>query len=95
MILPVHPTLRTHLATGLTRLYGLDPATLPPIVIEYPPTRALGDLAVTIAFELARRLRKPPRAIAQELVAALGPIDGVSRITAAPSIFQLFISLPP
>ncbi len=90
MILPVHPTLRTHLATGLKRLYGLDPATLPPIVIEYPPTRALGDLAVTIAFELARRLRKPPRAIAQELVAALGPIDGVSRITAAPSGYLNF-----
>ena len=32
-----------------------------------PPRRALGDLAVPLAFELARRLRKAPRAIAQEI----------------------------
>jgi arginyl-tRNA synthetase len=38
----------------------------------------LGDLATPPAFELARRLRKAPRAIAQEIAAALGPIDGCS-----------------
>jgi arginyl-tRNA synthetase len=32
-----------------------------------PPRRALGDLAVPLAFELARRLRKAPRIIAQEI----------------------------
>ena len=30
----------------------------PDFAIEVPPTRALGDLAVTVAFQLARSLRK-------------------------------------
>jgi arginyl-tRNA synthetase len=38
-----------------------------------------------VAFELARRLRKAPRAIAQELAAGLGAVDGVRRIEAAPN----------
>ena len=90
MILPVHTTLQTRIANVLTQHYGLDPATLPSIVIEYPPNRAMGDLAVTVAFELARTLRKPPRVIAQELVAALGTIDGLARITASPNGYVNF-----
>jgi arginyl-tRNA synthetase len=42
-------------------------------------------MAVPLAFELARRLRKAPRAIAQEIAGALGPIPGVSRAEAAPN----------
>ena len=44
----------------------------PPIVLEYPPNRELGDLGTPVAFELARRLRKAPRAIAQEIAGAFG-----------------------
>ena len=43
-----------------------------------------------VAFELARRLRKAPRAIAQELAAALGAIDGVARVDAAPNGYLNF-----
>ena len=62
-----------------------DDPVLAAIAVDVPPRRALGDLAVPLAFELARRLRKAPRAIAQEIVGALGPIEGVSRIEAAPN----------
>ena len=55
-----------------------------------PPRRALGDLAVPVAFELARRLRKAPRAIAQEIAGALGAIDGVARVEAAPNGYLNF-----
>ncbi len=82
MILPVHEALRFRLATVLQDQYGLTPEAQPPIVIDYAPNRALGDLAVPIAFELARRLRKAPRAIAQELAAALMPVPGVQRVEA-------------
>jgi arginyl-tRNA synthetase len=58
--------------------------------VDIPPRRALGDLAVPLAFELARRLRKPPRAIAQEIAAALGQIDGIARIEAAPNGYVNF-----
>ena len=85
MILPVHERLRERLLATLQHLYQLPPDALPQLAIEYPPTRELGDLATPIAFELARRLRKAPRAIAQELAGALGAIDGIARVEAAPN----------
>src|SRR5438874_5013980 len=85
MILPVHDALRAHVARLLTTLYSLDAGASPAIVLEYPPKRELGDLATPVAFELARRLRKAPRAIAQEIASALGAIDGVTRVEAAPN----------
>jgi arginyl-tRNA synthetase len=85
MILPVHQRVREHLVAALHRLYQLPPDALPPLLLEYPPKRELGDLATPVAFELARRLRKAPRAIAQELAAGTGSIPGVSRVEAAPN----------
>jgi arginyl-tRNA synthetase len=85
MILPVHSLVRSRLRQVLTDAFGLAEADQPAIVIETPPRRALGDLAVPVAFELARRLRKAPRAIAQELASALGSIPGVARVEAAPN----------
>ena len=85
MILPVHHALRAAIGARLTQAYGLVPADQPVIAIDYAPNRALGDLAVPVAFELARRLRKAPRAIAQELAAGLGTVEGIARIEAAPN----------
>jgi len=85
MILPVHARVRQQLQHALTTTFGVAPADQPVIVIETPSNRRLGDLAVPLAFELARRLRKAPRAIAQDLASALGPIDGIERIEAAPN----------
>jgi arginyl-tRNA synthetase len=90
MILPVHALVRQRLQTTLQQTFQLDASALPAVVIETPPRRALGDLAVPVAFELARSLRKAPRAIAQQLAEALGPIDGVSRVEAAPNGYLNF-----
>ena len=83
MILPVHERLRAHVARLLTVLYSLDDASQPTIALEYPPNRDLGDLGTPVAFELARRLRKAPRAIAQEIAGAFGTLDGVRTVSAA------------
>jgi len=85
MILPVHHALRSRIAAVLGELYGIDAGTLPAVAIDYAPNRALGDLALPVAFELARRLRKAPKAIAQELAAALLPVEGLVRVDAAPN----------
>ena len=90
MILPVHALVRSRLQLALTQTFGLAESDQPSIVIETPPRRALGDLAVPVAFELARRLRKAPRAIAQERVSALGNVPGVTRIEAAPNGYLNF-----
>jgi len=90
MILPVHTRIRIELHRALSAHFGLADADLPPIVIELAPNRALGDLAVPVAFELARRLRKAPRIIAQEVAGALGRIDGVARVAATPNGYLNF-----
>ena len=51
----------------LEERYGEAPER---IVVEYPPQPGLGDLSSPVAFEMARRLRRAPRAIAQELAEA-------------------------
>jgi arginyl-tRNA synthetase len=83
MILTVHKELQDHVAAAARRHFGLG--EVPPFAIEVPPNRALGDLAVTVAFQLARALRKPPRAIAQELAGVLGDIPGITKVVAAPN----------
>jgi arginyl-tRNA synthetase len=85
MILPVHHRLRTHVLRVLATLYGLAGDALPAVALEYPPNRALGDLGTPLAFELARRLRKAPRVIAQEIAGALGAVPGVRQVSAAPN----------
>ncbi|HEX3967759.1 MAG TPA: arginine--tRNA ligase [Edaphobacter sp.] len=61
--------------------------TLTNLVVEQPPSIALGELALPVAFELAKRLRKAPRAIATELAAeltaALPELEGVSSVEIA------------
>ncbi len=92
MILPIQHTLRQRMANAVHTLYNIpadDPA-LASISVAIPPRRALGDLSIPLAFELARRLKKPPRAIAQEIIGALGQIDGVARIEAAPNGYVNF-----
>ncbi len=82
MILPLHTELRREIASALHTLYGLAPDTMPPIVIEYPPNRQMGDLAVTVAFDLARTLRKAPRLIAGEIAEAATGLAAAGRLEA-------------
>jgi len=91
MILPVHDLVRERTTAALERQYALGADALPAIVIDYPPNRELGDLALPLAFELARRLRKAPKLIAEELAAALGSIPGVARIEATKGYLNLFL----
>ncbi len=90
MILPVHDSVRAHVARLLTMLYALDESTLPTVALEYPPNRELGDLGTPVAFELARRLRKAPRAIAQEIAGTFGTLAGVRAVSAAPNGYLNF-----
>ena len=60
--------------------YDLD---LPNIVVEEPPKVEMGEYALPLAFELARKLRKPPRKIAEEIVSAIGPIAGFEKLEVA------------
>jgi arginyl-tRNA synthetase len=64
----------------LQRAYGLDAVN---IVIEQPPKIEFGEYALPIAFELARKLRKAPRKIAEEIVAGIGAVPGFEKFEIA------------
>ncbi len=83
MIRTVQRSVYDAVAGAVRRHFGVT--DVPLFAVEVAPNRALGDLAVTVAFQLARPMKKPPRAIAQELAGALGPIAGVRQITVAPN----------
>jgi arginyl-tRNA synthetase len=59
---------------------GLEPETIP---LTYPPSAALGDLASPLCFDLARMERKPPRVLAEAIVAAFEPGGGLARVEVA------------
>jgi arginyl-tRNA synthetase len=80
----IQQSLLARIQAILLAKYGL---TLANIVVEQPPSIALGELALPVAFELAKRLRKAPRAIATELAteltAALLELEGVASVEVA------------
>ncbi len=65
-------------ATRLQTLYGLSL----PVQTEQPKQASFGEIAVPAAFQLARQLKKPPRAIATEIAQNV-LIPGVSAIEIA------------
>ena len=67
--------LEAHLRDVLKAKYDLSVENIP---LETPPDLKFGELATPIAFELARKLRKAPKVIAQEIVAELGTPRGFS-----------------
>jgi len=83
----IQQSLTTAIQATLAERYDIQLPYL--ITIEQPPNIAMGELATPIAFELAKRLRKAPRAIAQELAdhlstsVAAGHLPGISAIEIA------------
>jgi arginyl-tRNA synthetase len=69
-----------HLREFLARTYGLENAN---IVVEQPPKIEFGEYALPLAFELARKLRKAPRKIAEEIVAGVGALPGFEKFEVA------------
>src|SRR6185436_1936177 len=66
-------------AARIKALYGVDT----PTQTEQPKQTAFGEMSLPAAFQLARPLKKAPKAIAAEIVAAAGEIEGVSAIEIA------------
>jgi arginyl-tRNA synthetase len=65
--------LAEHVRSFLRDKYEID---LPKIVIEQPPKVEMGEYALPFSFELAKKLRKAPRKIAEEVIGTLPPLEG-------------------
>lgn len=71
--------LREALGRHIQEKYGLEL----PIVLERPPKIEMGEAASPVCFELAKRLKRAPRQIAQEIANSLGKVAGVARVDVA------------
>jgi arginyl-tRNA synthetase len=80
MILEVQKRLAEAVAAAGRRAFGVE---LGALAFQYPPKLELGDLALTVAFDLAKTLRSKPRAIAERLAAELAGAPGVRRVEVA------------
>ncbi len=84
MYLYLQRRLGDHMAEFLLRTYGLGQDIFAvEFVVEQPPRIELGDYAFPLAFGLAKRLRKSPLKIAQEIVDGIGPVEGFEKLEVA------------
>ncbi len=73
MYLELQKQLAETLRGVLKTKYNVDVENIP---LETPPELKFGEVATPIALQLARTLRKAPKIIAQEIVEALGTVEG-------------------
>ena len=79
MFLALEERLRESVASYVSAKYGSGA----PVVVELPRRPEFGELALPLCFGLAKRLRREPRKIAEELAANLPAIAGIRSIEAA------------
>ncbi len=75
MYLTIEKRIQKALREHIRRRYELDVA----VPTSRPPKIEMGEVASPVCFELAKRLKRAPRQLAQEIVAELAPIEGVAR----------------
>jgi arginyl-tRNA synthetase len=71
--------LRDALARHIQLTYHVDLG----VVLERPPKIEMGEAASPVCFELAKRLKKAPRMIAQEIANDFRKVEGVARLEVA------------
>jgi arginyl-tRNA synthetase len=71
--------LRAALAGHIREKYGVELA----IVLERPPKIEMGEAASPVCFELAKRLMRAPRQIAQEIANGIGKVEGIAKLEVA------------
>ncbi len=79
MYLTLLRRVREVLAGHIREKYGVELA----VVLERPPKLEMGEAASPVCFELAKRLKKAPRQIAQEIANSLPKIEGIARVEVA------------
>jgi arginyl-tRNA synthetase len=71
--------LRHALARHISKTYHVELG----VALERPPKIAMGEAASPVCFELAKRLKKAPRLIAQEIANAFPQVEGIARMEVA------------
>jgi arginyl-tRNA synthetase len=71
--------IREALSAHILATYHLEVVVL----TEMPPRLQMGEVASPVCFDLAKRLKKAPRALATEIAGGVGRVEGVSRFEVA------------
>ena len=80
MILELEKRLAERVRAVLKEKYALDVANIP---LETPPDLRMGEVATPVALQLARKLRRAPKMIADEILSGLGTMEGFTRFEVA------------
>ena len=67
MLLALQARIKDALRSAIQSQWGIEP---PDPVLNQTPKVEMGDLATPVCLELSRKLKKTPRAIAEELIKA-------------------------
>ncbi|MEX2302448.1 MAG: arginine--tRNA ligase [Bryobacterales bacterium] len=79
MFLILEQRLRETVARHIAERYQVEV----PVVVELPRQPDFGELALPVCFTLAKALKRPPRKIAEEMVAELPSIPGIRLLEVA------------
>src|SRR5271168_4812138 len=79
----VYQTIKNRLRDALARHIQLTYHVDLGVVLERPPKIEMGEAASPVCFELAKRLKKAPRMIAQEIANDFRKVEGVARLEVA------------
>lgn len=80
MLLTITKKLEKTLIQQIEERYGVHYDALN---FAIPPKIELGELALPIAFDLARKVRRPPIEIARELASEAGALPGIGKVDVA------------
>jgi arginyl-tRNA synthetase len=75
----IEQQIRETVSSYVRERYSTDLA----VGLEQPKQSSFGELALPVAFQLAKAARQPPRVIASQLLAGLGGIPGVAAMEIA------------
>lgn len=80
MQLQAHALIKDALRSSIRTLWNVE---VTDVVLNQTPKFEFGELATPLCFELAKKLRKAPKAAAEELIKSLGTIPGVRKVEIA------------
>ncbi len=75
----IEKTISERVSGHVRARYGVDISG----ALEQPKQTSFGELAIPVAFHLARQLKRAPKAIAAEIVAEIGPLEDVAGLEVA------------
>lgn len=82
--------LKMEMEQALEEMYA---GTIPAVKIEYPRDSKNGDYSCNVAMQIAKKLEKSPRDVAEKIITQLGKVTGIDKIeVAGPGFLNFYVS---